>query len=134
MSLCKTIVFIDDESDFHFITKIKLSQEVQTKKINLACFDNPLNALEFISEQGYSITAVFTDLKMGKLDGFGVISRIHAKFPKLPCYVISAYDSNRCRERAKDLAVSGFMEKPIDYAKLLEVIDSISPSLIDSTL
>lgn len=126
MNTAKKIVFVDDESDFHFISKLKFSREINNGEYVIHCFDLPLEALTFIEQNGDELDIVFTDLKMGKLDGFQLIEKIRQNFPSLPCFVISAFDSDRTRSRAEELKVYGYMQKPIDYEKIRKTIDGLS--------
>jgi DNA-binding NtrC family response regulator len=125
MSPSKKIIFVDDEADFHIISRIKFSEEINSGEFEIQCFDNPCEALEFLKIHGEGIDIVFTDLKMGKLDGFQLIEQIHQSFPNLPCYVISAFDSDRTRQRAEQLKTHGYMQKPIDYQEIKKVILSL---------
>lgn len=125
MSDPKKIIFVDDESDFHIISRIKFSEEISSGQYDIQCFDQPLEALKYLQENGHQVDILFTDLKMGKLDGFQLIEEVRQLFPNLPCYVISAFDSERTRSRAEKLHIHGYMQKPINYDELKAVISHL---------
>ena len=62
---------------------------------------------------------------MRKLDGFELISQVQQYYPNLPCYIISAFSSEMTRSRVEKLNVAGYMQKPIDYDKLKEIIEEV---------
>lgn len=89
-------------------------------------FHKPQEALEYIREHGHKLDAIFTDLKMGKLDGFTLIESIRQNHPHLPCYIISAFESANYKHRAERLKIEGYLEKPVDFDKLSELIQKLN--------
>ena len=51
MSTTKTIVLVDDEADFHIISKIKFYEEIKSGTLNVHCFCKPTEALEYIKKK-----------------------------------------------------------------------------------
>ena len=62
--------------------------------------------------------AVFTDLLMPGMDGFGVLARLRQDYPTLPVFVLSADIQDASRQRALDLGATGFLNKPATPASL----------------
>lgn len=121
----KHIVFVDDEPDFHVITKVYFSKEIKSGEFKLAFFSKPLEALEYLLSNSDSVQILFTDLKMGKLDGFELIQSIRGKSPNLPCYIISALPDESYKKVAEELNIISFLEKPINYKNIREIISNI---------
>jgi len=121
----KHIVFVDDEPDFHVITKVYFNKEIKSGEFNLVFFSKPLEALDYLLSHGESVQILFTDLKMGKLDGFELIENIREKFTDLACYIISALPDKSYKKIADELNIISFLEKPINYKHIREIISNI---------
>ncbi len=73
-------------------------------------------ALERLSEHLNEISAILLDLRMPKLDGFAVISRMkqHDWMKRIPVLVISSEDAVEIETRCLELGVSDFIHKPFE--------------------
>lgn len=70
---------------------------------------------------------VVTDIEMPRLDGFALIERIRrdARLSRVPVIVVSSSDTAGHRERARALAVAGFVQKPVTPDKLQAAVDAV---------
>lgn len=58
----------------------------------MKAFADADTAWEYIERDAQSIRLLITDLQMpGKIDGVGLVERVHEKFPKAPIVVASGY-------------------------------------------
>jgi diguanylate cyclase (GGDEF)-like protein len=68
------------------------------------------------------IEAVFTDLGMPRLDGFGLVERLRAskdeRLRAVPVIVVTANESDEARERALALGATDFITKPFNKVDL----------------
>jgi two-component system response regulator YesN len=88
-------------------------------------------ALETAMITGKEPQVILTDIKMPDMSGLELISRLHARFPKLRSVVISGYSDFKYAVEALKLKVEDYILKPIDpeaikktFARLHHVLDS----------
>jgi diguanylate cyclase (GGDEF)-like protein len=76
-----------------------------------------------------TIVAVFTDLDMPKLDGFGLLARIRqAQEPRIrdmPVVVISGNQEEAAKTRARNAGANDFISKSADAPEVLSRIDNL---------
>lgn len=72
--------------------------------------------------------AVITDINMPNLDGFGVIEgiRTSSSNQRVPILVLTTESSPAFKQRARDLGATGWIVKPFDDKRLLEVVDMVT--------
>jgi two-component system, chemotaxis family, chemotaxis protein CheY len=72
--------------------------------------------------------AVITDINMPNLDGFGVIDGIRksGSNQRVPILVLTTESSPAFKQRARDLGATGWIVKPFDDQRLLEVVDMVT--------
>lgn len=75
--------------------------------------------------EGHPITLVITDLAMPKMTGFGVLTHIHQRWPKLPVILTTGYLSPQVAESILNENVK-FLSKPIDFNELLTTIEGFT--------
>lgn len=67
---------------------------------------------------------VFLDLTMPDMDGYQVLEQVKAENLKCIIIVISGDIQPIARERVKSLGAMEFIKKPVDKAKLLDVLST----------
>ncbi|ANQ84618.1 response regulator [Azoarcus olearius] len=67
---------------------------------------------------------VITDLHMPRLDGFGLIRALRAEpaYRKVPILMLTTESSAEMRERGREAGATGWLVKPFDPDRLLEVV------------
>lgn len=65
---------------------------------------------------------VITDLGLPHTTGFGIISHVRKKWPRLPVILVTGYLSEHAAKTVLDERVE-FIPKPIDQNRLSEVVD-----------
>ena len=70
-----------------------------------------VEALEKLRTENYD--AVFTDIKMPRMDGLEVAELVKATRPWLPVVIVTGYGTEANEERAKAAGVSDFLRKPL---------------------
>jgi two-component system cell cycle sensor histidine kinase/response regulator CckA len=84
------------------------------------------HAITMLAE-GHPITLVITDLAMPKITGFGVLTHIHQRWPKLPVILTTGYLSPEVAELILSDNVK-FLSKPIDFNELFTTIEGFTAS------
>jgi len=110
------VLVIDDEKEICFLLSNML------KKIGFEV--NSANSLsegqELLREKQYQL--VFLDLSLPDGLGFNFISHIRKVSKKIKVVIITAFECNRERQRAKLEGAHYFISKPFNKKKILEVI------------
>ncbi len=115
----KKILIIDDEK--HIAEAIKLNLRMLGHDVLHAI--NGLEGLKFYSE--YQPQLVIVDLMMPEIDGFGVITEIRKRDPKIPIMVISAKDQVKEKIKSLSLGVDDYLSKPFDLDEFLLRVDRL---------
>lgn len=72
---------------------------------------------------------VITDVKMPRLDGIGLVSRLHAQSPEVATVIVSGYQDFEYAKGAIQSGVSDYLLKPLAPADLKELLERISVRL-----
>ena len=115
------ILFVDDEKMIVDLISDEVGIEISEAKIFKAY--NGLEALEICSNE--KIDYIFTDIKMPKLDGFGLAQQVQEKYPDTTVFAISGHIGDFQEDELKSKGISKLFEKPINYDLLLEFIKSL---------
>lgn len=97
----------------------------------VACADGR-EALSQLRSQEFS--AVFTDLDMPHLDGWGVLREIRneTRHNGLPVIVVSSRKAEECGEKALASGASAYLVKPVDASRLVETLAKLSLCAVDT--
>lgn len=76
------------------------------------------------------IIGVFSDLMMPMMDGLELLIKMRAdkRWEALPFVLVSAVSDKTKVVRARELNVSGYLVKPIQFQKILEVVKKMYPT------
>ncbi|MDD5225738.1 MAG: response regulator [Candidatus Omnitrophica bacterium] len=86
-------------------------------------------ALEVIAKTP-SFDLVVTDVRMPGMNGIETLKAIRQQreglhLPNIPEIIITAYDDNEILEEARKLAVCGFIQKPFDIEKFVDLLNRV---------
>ena len=115
-SQIKNILIIDDEKDLCEL----LSDTLTSRRYNVACVNTQKEATRIIKRSLPEL--VFLDLKLPDGDGMKLISKIKKINPDTVVNVISAYGSEDAKEKAMELGVNRFIDKPFSEQDILRSI------------
>ena len=77
-----------------------------------------------------TVDAVIADIKMPGMDGIDLLKRIKAKYPDLPVILITGFLADDFEAIGSDaVPADGFLQKPFDTSKIIELLEELSPSL-----
>lgn len=118
-----TILYAEDEKDLREVTHQILKGF--TKKQYVA--QNGQEGLELFKEHENEIDLIITDVNMPILNGLDMVKEIKKINLNIPIIVATAFSNKEYLLEAIDIGVDKYVLKPIDIAKLLQVM---SQSLI----
>lgn len=115
-----TVLVVDDDPDIQLLLRL----ELQAEGYVVVTADNGLEALDRIPALLPDV--VLLDVMMPELDGWGVLEQLEE--PKPAVIVISGLATDRAGHyrHAVELGALGFVSKPFDSAKLLELVQLAS--------
>ncbi len=85
-----------------------------------------LDGLETLEREAPDL--VITDINMPKMDGFGFIegARKSERFRVVPILVLTTESDPEKKQRARDAGATGWIVKPFDPTKLVDVIRRVA--------
>lgn len=113
-----TILYAEDEKDLREVTHQILKGF--TKKQFIA--ENGAEGLELFKEHESEIDLIITDVNMPILNGLEMIKEIKKINMNIPIIVATAFSNKEYLLEAIDIGVDKYVLKPIDVAKLLQVM------------
>ena len=116
MDLGFSILVVDDES----LIRRVLSRIVQREGHSVTEAEDGVDALEKMEAATFDI--VITDVRMPRLDGYGLLEQIKAQYPKTSVIIVTAYGGqapkgNPCRAKA-----DCYIAKPFKNLEIAQAI------------
>lgn len=118
----KTILAIDDSRTIRELLRATLTDGGYA----VVTASDGLEGIDRFNDHRFD--AVITDINMPNLDGFGVIDGIRKSSAnqRVPILVLTTESSPAFKQRARDLGATGWIVKPFDDKRLLEVVDMVT--------
>ena len=129
-----TVLYAEDHAELRDITTDMISTFFQ--KITVAKDgEDALKAYKnyFLEENKY-YDIVLTDIKMPKMDGVTLIKKIYEIHPQQKTIVISAHDESEYLLPLINLGIGQFIQKPIDFTRLFDVLENISKEIMHNDM
>lgn len=120
MSKHKRILLVDDEERILFVVGESLKKLEDNCEIHTA--RNGVEALQLIEKKSFHL--IITDLKMPQMDGVQLTEKLRALYPNLAIIWMTAYGVDSIRERAEQLGVQHFLNKPLDIEDIRQIARS----------
>ena len=121
-SEARRIVVADDEDDVRLLFEQRFRRERRAGDIEFEFAASGEEALALLENSGGTATLILSDINMPGMNGFQLLERIHAEWPELAVYLVTAYDSDDYRQQAIDRGATGYFTKPLDFAELKRVL------------
>jgi two-component system response regulator FixJ len=97
-------------------------------KYHCTCFPDVAGCLEELKTQNRDLAdgcdLLITDVKMPGRGGLDLLHEVRATFPWIPVIMMTAYGSIPMSVQAVKTGAFDFIEKPVEEAKLLSVVES----------
>lgn len=120
------ILFADDEPlTLQYLEKILNWESLNIELMGSA--SNGSEALKYFEKEIPDI--VITDIRMPVLDGISLIEKIRSYSQRCRIIVLSAYSDFEYARKVFSSGISGYLVKPVDEDKLLELITNIIEEL-----
>jgi len=132
--MTKKILLVDDEPDVTYTIKNIL----EDNEYNVDSFNDPILALNYYKVNFYAL--VILDIKMPKMDGFELYTKIREKDPKVKiCFLTASemyYEKFRKvrSEIGRIIGEDSFIQKPIKNEDLMKKLTDIMNSDITTML
>jgi YesN/AraC family two-component response regulator len=118
-------MIVDDEPLIRVGINISLSKYASFVKV-VAEADNGERALSYILQHPGNVDCILTDIKMPVLDGIGLISKVHDRFPDIKIIVLSSYND---LEYVKSAILNGasdyLLKHEIDEENIIRPIEKL---------
>ena len=116
----KTILIIDDDSRNIFALQLTL----KARKLKFISCLSAAEGLQTLRENS-DIGLVLMDMMMAEIDGYEAIRIIRSsdEYPDVPIIAVTANAMSGDREKCMEAGANGYISKPIDVDRLLEIIE-----------
>lgn len=116
------ILVVDDEISVRD-TICNIISQVNNYEINIIQAESGEDALQVLS--GVEIQLLITDICMSGIDGITLARKARELNANCGIVIISAYDHKEYLKAAIEIKTIAYIDKPIDKAKLLNVLDEV---------
>lgn len=106
--MIKNILIVDDDQDLLLMCKEGLGKYARVFSVLTA--EDGIIAVEKLRHNQVSL--VLTDLKMPRMDGFGLLAHIVKEFPDIPVIVMTGYGTPELERKANKDGAFGYIQKP----------------------
>lgn len=124
----ETILVVDDEADVEPLFRQIFRRQIRQEKLHFLFAHNGLEALAQL-QSGQLIDIVLTDIRMPKMDGLALLTKIGELKPTLnpvlTTAVLSAYDDMTNIRKAMNAGAFDFLHKPLDYEDLRITVEKL---------
>ena len=116
----RKVLIVDDDPQFAHMLKQGL--EKYDESIFASTAEDGLIALDVLKEQTISI--VVTDLKMPRMDGFGLMAEIMQNYPEIPVIVVTGHGTPELEKLTREGGAIDCIGKPFKLAELMGKIEN----------
>ena len=113
-----TVLYVEDEENIR--TAISGLLGPLFKDLLLA--ENGEEGVLLFEENQENIDLIITDINMPKLNGLDMLAKIKEISPFVPMLITTAHNDVSFLHKAIEVGVTGYVNKPIDIRKLLEIV------------
>ena len=120
------VLLVDDEDDYHFITRIVLKKAGFNGKFE--CFYSADEAMARLRTDSTKPDLILLDINLPDMDGYAVTQclREHPATKGIPVIAVSASAMPRDLERSRAACFAAYVTKPIDLGQLLRKVDELA--------
>ncbi len=114
--MIKKVLIVDDDQEMLLSLKEGFEKYIATFSVLMA--GDGLAATEKLEKE--TISLVITDLRMPRMDGFALLSKIMEQYPDIPVIIMTGYSTPEMKSLAQEGGAVGYVEKPFmidDLAK-----------------
>lgn len=121
----KPILLVEDDH-VDVLTTRRALKEIHVTNPLVVC-ENGEEALAWLRETGELPCIILLDLNMPIMNGIEFLHGVKGdeRLRRIPAVVLTTSDEQEDKVRSFDLGVAGYMAKPVDYRRFVEVMRSI---------
>jgi len=123
------VLIVEDSAKL--LLPIKMGLQNYSDQYEVLTASDGQEALNILQQGGISV--LVTDLYMPKMDGLELLSYMSRSYPRVPCIVMTAFNSLEIKEALDALKVFHFLEKPFDLKDLAGAINDALTNLNEGT-
>lgn len=119
--MAKILVFVDDSRTVLMTAQSAVSPLVENGSIELKTFDNPLDVLEEVNNNGFVYDLLITDVNMPQMNGLDMATELkqHPKLKLKPILALTTENAPDLKAKAKEIGLTGWITKPFSNEKLI---------------
>jgi len=122
------ILLVDDEEEF-----VKtLSERIEMRDVKSDVALNGEEALKIMDEDLPDVMVL--DLKMPGIDGLEVLRRTKKAYPGVQIIMLTGHGSEKDEKEARRLGVFEYLQKPVEFEKLMRTIIKAYKSKFESSM
>src|SRR5579872_6334063 len=123
--MAKNILTVDDSKTMRDMVSFTL----KNAGFNVIEAGDGADALRILNDQGTRFDLIITDLNMPVMDGFELIEsvRANASYKYTPILMLTTESDTQKKERGKALGATGWIVKPFNPDKLVQVVGKVCP-------
>ena len=106
--MVKNVLIVDDDQEM--LLSLKEGFDKYSSTFSVLTAKDGLIAMEKLQEDAVSL--VVTDLRMPRMDGFALLTRIMEQYPDIPVIIITGYSTPEMERLAQEGGAVGYVEKP----------------------
>lgn len=117
------ILIVDDSVTVRKVT----SRLLERQGFDTHVARDGLDAIEMLQSKSIKPDLMLLDIEMPRMDGFEVATHIRqdSQFKNLPIIMITSRTGDKHKQKAIEIGVNGYMGKPFEDTKLINVINGI---------
>ncbi|MCD7876599.1 MAG: response regulator [Cloacibacillus porcorum] len=119
----KKILIVDDQE----INRIILKNILVRESFEILEAGDGADALEQLAVHGEAIALLLLDIVMSPVDGYEVMKKMASEglIGKIPVVVITADETQECKNRVCVMGAAKFIHKPFSPAEVRAIVDGI---------
>jgi CheY-like chemotaxis protein len=116
-SAVRSVLVVDDEKHI----RVTLADILAEEGYEVGTADTGDEAVRICQRRSFDV--ILMDVRMPGMDGFEAFRIIRRRCHDVRVIMMSAYGMNAFRRVARDEGATAFLQKPLDVARLLRLID-----------
>ena len=117
---------VDDERDTELLFVQKFRKEIRGNEIEFHFTFSGEEAEKYLlALNPVDIVLVLSDINMPGMSGLELLIIIKQKYPQLKVIMVKAYDDYTNKEDSDKLGADGFVNKPVNFDELKNIIDNL---------
>ncbi len=117
-AMVKSVLIVDDNQEALLSLKEGMAKYGDVFKVLIAG-DGEAAAAKLSC---HPVDLVVTDLKMPRMDGFGLLAHVRENFPEIPVIIMSGFSTPETQVLARKRGAAGYLEKPFKIKYLSKII------------